>query len=293
MSQLFNVRPSTGLPIRCEAGQVKDGRQYISTAGTLLDYLAMGRDPRPSTPANAEKLRRFAEADPKWMGMPMSRVLSLQTWPEGLALAERYATVMPEITVVSRKRRSVWSDDGDEFSRERFEAGQELCWSARRRQPTPKRPTVLRITCEIGGSAMLTAAQLAWSGCAAFAVADAAEQAGFRCQIDAVYWAEWSGAPTGWMIFNTIRVKEPDEPLDREAAITPMACPAFFRYYIHGAMCHASPDVTCGFGMSFPKPAPEDLQGDLHIPRCTSSDAALVAMRSLLKRLENPEAEAA
>ncbi|HEX2971805.1 MAG TPA: hypothetical protein VHP11_05705, partial [Tepidisphaeraceae bacterium] len=68
-----------------------------------------------------------------WHGMNPKRVLRLNGWPEGLEIAKQYQQRLPTFTMQNTRRQRVWDVVGDEFDRDRFDAGFDECWQSRKR----------------------------------------------------------------------------------------------------------------------------------------------------------------
>lgn len=254
------------------------------TVGALLDN---GRNRACLNPANAGILRRQLNPNrnPSWFGVEnKDEAVNLHDWPQGLELANRYAAELPKFTMNSIARRNVWSDSGDEFDRDRFDAGQDA-WSSRLRAMGAGRP-VLTLTCAIGGRASHTAGELVWSGVGAFAVCDAAEEAGYRVEIIGV--KQVMGTFEDRQTRNLrlmIDIKAGDEPLDRETAIMAMGHPAFYRYHILSSYLAMNGTMALNPGLGQVVPPTQNL-GDLHMPHCYDSASAASAVRGLIRQIE-------
>ena len=238
------------------------------------ELLEWGRgNPVTSNGRNANILSDLAdrrESKPEWFGMDADRIASLTDWPEGRDLVEQCRRDIPALPALKSIRRvNAWREDGDEFDRDRLDAGLDDCWHTKVRGVRPG-STILKLTCEIGGLADKRAEQLAWSGALAVAICDTAEAAGYRVEIEAIHRS--SGCFTnGDYSLKVIRVKAADEPIVLDRVCMALACPAFFRWFVMGSSTnfHKSLNVAKGFGST--ADCPHDLHGDLHIGHCYDS----------------------
>ena len=272
--------------------QIQDrGRRFVME-GSVDDYLAFGAAPNARNGQQQDLLNdRLASLGGReraeFYGVSDGRrVLGLRGWPEGLALAEQYRRLLPELPplpAITRARR--WSaDDGDEFCRDRFDAGREECWSGRRRTTRPGKP-VLRLTCAVGAPCRIKAADMAWAGAAAYAICDAAEAAGYRLEVQAIDHTDGVFQRPEKGLTAIVNVKAAHEPLDPETTVMALACPAFIRWHliINGLAVTAAHEVCGGFGS--PAPVPDEHLGDLHIRHCYSAEAAREAVATAMAKI--------
>lgn len=272
----------------------QDARTVVADT-TVCRLLEWGQRPvasnRHNTDALIESLTHLAQ-NSTWYGMEMDRVLTLDGWPEGLDIAKRYAQELPSFTMPSIGRRRIWCDDGDEFCRDRFDAAQDNYWSSRRRMTNPSRP-VLKFTCAVGGRSNRSAAQLVWLGAAAFALCDAAEAAGYRMEIEAISQTGDTFAGDSRLSVQRIKVKEADEPLNREYVVMALACPAFFRWHIIHARAAIAAElrVTEHYGGTMEIAA--QYHGDLHMPHAYDEASARTAVQQLVNKIEQMAGEVA
>jgi hypothetical protein len=290
MLKLFPHGPFESLAI--------DGRCVVVETD-VQRLLAWGRSPVASNEHNARLLdasRRFhLTRKPGWYGAASAEeVLSLRGWPEGLEIAQRYATMLPEFSVKQAVRAAAWSDDGDEFCRDRFDAGLEDPWRTRKRLLRPTRP-ILKLTCAIGGNCNRSADELIWMGAAAFAMVDAAERAGYRIEVEACSPLEraWLHGRTITQCLRRIRVKAADDALDRETTVMVLACPMFFRWYVIQSLAAVTPDRNIPKDYGCTMPVPSAYHGDLHMPHAYSFEQARRACEGLIAQIERMAAEAA
>lgn len=149
------------------------------------------------------------------------------TWDEGVRQVESMVEELRGIELpapVSRRRRAVWADEGDEFNHDRFRSGQE-CWRAMRRQ-TYRAPQHVTIIAQVGGVATVPAAAFLWRGAAAIALADLLEQAGYRVTVYAANRAEKVGGRHERLRW--VRIKDGADPVNLAGMVSAMA-PWFYR----------------------------------------------------------------
>jgi hypothetical protein len=279
MKQLFIDGPFEELTATADAFVVETGVQRL---------LKWGAAPAPSNEANAEHMvkavTRLGERE-DWYGMEPARFLRLKGWPEGLEIAKRYTQQLPEFHMESIERRRVWDATGDEFDRDRFDAGLDECWQSRRRIKVASRP-VLKLTCAIGGRCKQAADELVWMGAAAFAICDAAEAAGYRLEIEAISHTTETWKNDGRDLVQRIRVKAADEPLDRETTVMALACPAFFRWHVIHSRCAVSPELTMEDHAGATRSIAQRFHGDLHMNHAYDFESAKQAVAGLIQSIE-------
>lgn len=247
----------------------------------VAELLAWGKNPAASK-VNARHLARHNTCSASFLGMERDRARNLTDWSEGLALVEKYRRLMPEMPQMTTvKRRLAWRDDGDDFDRDRFDAGFDDCWRTRVKTQTAGNP-VIRLTCAIGANANRSASELVWSGAVAAAVCDAAESAGWRVEIDAI--AAASTYETCDKV-EIVSVKAAADPLDLSTTVLALACPAFFRWHVLGSGAIAEREVKDTFGKTMDTPA--EFQGDIHIGHCYTQSAAEAELRRIIGMIES------
>ena len=247
--------------------------------------LAWGRDLELDAKNEAIRPAMFSQLEvrPDWYGVANGdEVLRLTDWPEGRRLADAYRRELPEVRLPSLRRRRVWRDAGEEFDRDRFDAGLDDCWSTRSRATVPNGGS-LTMTVQVGGLADVDAADLAWTGAAAVAVIDAAEAAGLRLDVTAASTScnTFPGLSDETTVL--IDVKRASDPVDPASLVLALASPAFFRW--HGIKSRATLPwkVSKGFGSTSPTPA--DLRGELHLPQVRSRESAAREVDRIARQL--------
>lgn len=264
-------------------------RQRVMAETTVQRLLHWGKAPTPSNEHNAQRLMNAVKSIGRksgWYGMDAKRVLRLNGWSEGLEIAKQYQRQLPSFTMQDTRRQRVWSETGDEFDRDRFDAGFDDCWQSCKRVKFAARP-ILKLTCAIGGHYDLTAEQLMWMGAAAFSLCDSAESAGYRMEIEAISQTHDTWVGDSRDCVQRIKVKSADEPLDRETTVMALACPAFFRWSVIHARCAMSPDLDMNDGAGCTKEINASLRGDLHMPHAYSFEAAKTAVEGLVQQIED------
>lgn len=113
----------------------------------------------------------------------ISRHLAAQTFPAGVARVEKLAAELSTPTPVSRRRKAVRANSGDELDMSRVWQGDlENAWRTMRRE-TAIGPNRVLIAINIGGNANIRPEALAYRGAAAFALATALLDAGYIVSI--------------------------------------------------------------------------------------------------------------
>ena len=245
-------------------------------------YFDSAKQGEPSNKSNASQREELKGSGSRFFGMTFKEAESLESWADGLELLSH--CTMGELPPPSSiKRVSTWSDSGDEFDRDRFDAGIEDCWRTRKRASKPA-AQILKLTMAIGGNCHISPEALAWGGAAAVAITDAAEAAGYRIELQAVSYIR--EATTGNLdLVQAIDVKAADEPVNVDRLMTIVSCPAFFRWHMLATMALCPDTLDSGFGRSIEPPT--EYAGDLHIGRCYSRQAAQQAVRNAIAQLES------
>jgi hypothetical protein len=109
-------------------------------------------------------------------------------WKDGsdkaLALADGLKEKISQPLSIRRKLK--WSDDGDEFDRERLNDGHfDSCWRTTHREIAVAVP-VITIAMSWGGNANTSHEELFWSGAAALALCQVLEEAGYQTSLTAI-----------------------------------------------------------------------------------------------------------
>ncbi|MCH7720388.1 MAG: hypothetical protein IH988_05285 [Planctomycetes bacterium] len=224
--------------------------------------------------------------DEAWRGGSLDDLRTLHTWPEGRErLREIDLDNVQLPTVEGVKRVRCWSDDGDEFDRDRFDAGYDDCWQTRRRRRSPNGKRVIRITVELSASGSNTAGSLIWSGVAAAKLVDELESAGYRVEVNAIETSkdvqDRNRHPKSYNSVDVIRVKDADDPLNIDALLLAVAHPLFFRGFCFAARMKRPVRIPPGIGLVASTPGP--VRGDIHISKTFTREGAERVVRTALK----------
>lgn len=251
----------------------------------LDEYLREARSLRVH-PKNAEHhvTREFTgerEWDADFRGGTRDEALDLRTWPEGLAkLAEITLDDIDLPDVGTVKRTRCWGETGDEFSRDRFDAGHLDCWETRKRRRRRTGGQVVRITVELTANAKAKADTLVWTGLAAAKLADTLETAGHRVEIDITVTTRGANKSRTYDTVDVIRVKNASDPLSLDALVLTLAHPLFFRFCSFASTLRRPIKVSGGMGSA--AATPDGLRGDIHLPKVFTKQDAERAVRDAL-----------
>lgn len=134
----------------------------------------------------------------------------------------------------SRRRRTVWSDQGDELNVDRAMRGDwDQAWRKAQRQWT-NGPSTVEIAAHFGGNCDKTSDQLFWGGAAALVICDILEDAGYNVAISGYQLTNQSArhdgkGDAGWgrnnLSVDKVLIKQAGEPL-REDAVASVVCSA-------------------------------------------------------------------
>lgn len=172
-------------------------------------------------------------------------------WPEGVELVSGIAASMrgemekPK----SFKRRQCWSEDGDEASWEREQAGRTEVWRTSRRE-TMRGPVTVELLGTWGGTGGYSAEQLKWDGVVLIVLCDLLEEAGYRIGAslnNASQHNNYFGSGKGMTLIQ-ITVKRPEMPLDIASLVPVAMFPGVFRWHGLNMKTLAPFDVDSGFG---------------------------------------------
>ncbi|MEE9293995.1 MAG: hypothetical protein V3W34_03385 [Phycisphaerae bacterium] len=220
---------------------------------------------------------------PDWRGGTYDEAQTRRVWPEGLAKLSSINLDGAKLpTVKARRRVRRWGEDGDEFSRDRFDSGYLDCWETRKRETTDAPASgVIRLTVERSANRTSAADSLIWSGVAAAKLVDELESAGYRVELDVlVSIAKLNGRD--YFSVDVIHVKRADEPLNMAAVLFAIAHPLFFRYHIFAALLRRP--IKCNSSLGHATTTPAGLRGDIHIARVHTRDDAVSAVRDELRK---------
>lgn len=252
----------------------------------VATLLRWGREPTwdDKNDGVARMKQRSLESRTSWYGADTAdAITNLLDWPEARRLADAHRRTLPDVRPPEIKRVRRFRDDGDEFDRDRFDAGLEDCWQTRVRERVPGRGPIT-LTVQVGGACSVSARDLAWTGAAAMAVVDAAEAAGIRVEVKAISSSANTFTGLSDDLHVVVDVKGASDPIDPASLAVAMACPAFFRWQVIGSFLTLPWKVATSFGHVVR--VPDDLRGDLHLNQARSQREAAAEVSRLVARIE-------
>ncbi len=214
-------------------------------------------------------------------------------WKDGsdkaLALADG---LMDQITQpLSIRRKLRWSDNGDEFDRERLNDGHfDACWRTTHRQIAVAIP-VITIAMSWGANCMTSHDEFFWSGAAALALCRVLEYAGYQTSLTAIEPTRFGGGGAQAMC---VTVKSAGEYMRSDALASVICMGATFRTYgFMGNYCAPFPiDDSLGSHGNIEALMPEIIEsGAMDVPQITlpdsrSEDSARRAIENALNELK-------
>jgi hypothetical protein len=163
---------------------------------------------------------------------------------KAMALAEGLLDQVSE--PIGIRRRVRFSDDGDEFDKERMLDGHlETAWRTSTRQYAVATP-IINITVGWGGNCDLSHEQLFWSGAAALALIRVLENAGYQTSLTAVCANDLHSQTENIAI--CARVKQAGEYLRSDAVASIICHGATFRTYLFAAYVSSPFRIPGGLG---------------------------------------------
>ena len=169
-------------------------------------------------------------------------------WAEGGAKALQLADgLIDQVSQpVSIRRRIRYSDDGDEFDKERLIDGHlDTAWRTTTRQLAVATP-IINIACAWGGNADRSHGQLFWSGAAAIALIRLLEEAGYQTSLTAVCTNDLHASDKGIAI--ACRVKQAGEYLRPDAVASTICFAPTYRTYLFLSWLSGPYRVPMGLG---------------------------------------------
>lgn len=212
----------------------------------------------------------------------LQECMNLRNWEAGREMLKRVKLNDADIPApVSIRRKRRWSVDGDEFNRDRFDAGLDDCWRSRKRQKTAGN-TIVHITLERSAGWKIDASKLIWSGLTVIKLVDKLEDAGYRCKVSVCCSLcgldEYNSRAS--MLFV---VKSPNDPLNIDALLLACAHPAFFRFYCFG-WAMRFPEIKVNTIIGYSDVTPKAHRGDIHVWCLTSRTDAENKVSEALRR---------
>lgn len=169
---------------------------------------------------------------------------AMMTWEEGLQTIEEMRSRLQSIELpqpVSRRRVRQWSEDrGEEFSYDRYKAGQAWWQSSHRERVMG--PQFATVVLNAVAFFRMKPRDLIWAGAAVSLLVDILEENGYRVEV-------WSGTCSNpldnrsTIAQTAVRVKEASEHLDLSSLVTSCSCwfyrtCLFWSYFLYGRPVH-------------------------------------------------------
>lgn len=220
-------------------------------------------------------------------GYSANDAMSRHDWPEGRAY---FSDIRPTIESIAapmaRRRKRMRSEHDGELSLDRALAGETDCFDDMRPATVPSSGRIIRVSIEFGDHSGIEGKDLAWGGCAAAIFVDAAEDAGYRCEIDGLMPTRntYPHQPFNRNALIRVPVKQAEQPLDIDRLLFVVAWPAFFRGCVIATLAKAG--AQCGQGYGRPGPAPDWAHGDVHFGRAANRSDALRSLQIALDTLK-------
>ena len=253
-------------PWRTVAGA--DGRRWWRLAAdSTADVLAAGAAPSVANRGAARSLdAEEATADradgPTWYGLPTAAdvratLCGARPWAAGLDAAARLAAGLAVPRVASVRRRRAWGPEGDLLDSDRALAGVwDQAWTRTVREAVAGGTRTVDIYLDAAANCTVGAAEYAWTGVVACALADVLEGAGYSAGITAVSAttgtarANADGRPTDALV--SCAVKAPGEPLDTARVVAWTGLAGAFRVAVFRVLTSCPAALTASFGRPTP-----------------------------------------
>lgn len=213
----------------------------ITGTYTLTDFVRlMSNEDSSERPSNkAARLQWRKTGRHEWMGLSnvaksgesscaANLRLIREGWEEGVALMAQVSASVEAPAPTYVRRRSVWSDQGDDVEMQRVWSGNlDNAWRAMRKAEG-RGPARVRIVIDSIASASVDSDVMRWRGVAALVMADLLIGAGYSVQVESGF----VGVRDDRYKLRVI-VKEYTDPLDLSSLAATTALPAFFRALGH------------------------------------------------------------
>ena len=215
-------------------------------------------DENPILASNLQSQNRFKNGDLGYLagltqgeGWPEVRKLWQEGWPEGVARMRELLGTMEPPLVKSRKRKAKWSDEGDEYSKDRVEEGYfDSAWRVVKRQ-SRRGPTPIRLTVDIEAHINVSHGDLFYRGAGVVLLADALSTAGYPISVVATSGADGMGMNGGkYRQYITVTVKDWTTPTYLPTLISTTGHGAFLRVGVFAHNVHFMPGAHTG-GMGY------------------------------------------
>lgn len=172
-------------------------------------------------------------------------------WPEGIAEMRKALDELEPPVVMSRKRKAVYSDMGDEFIRDRLMAGHyDTTWRDVKRQ-NRRAPVPVRLTVDVEAHINVSHGSLFWRGAGCVLLAEALSIAGYPISIVATSGADGMGMAGGrYKQYITVTVKDWETPTYLPTLIATTGHGAFLRVGVFAHNIQKMPGSHTG-GMGY------------------------------------------
>ncbi len=217
-----------------------------------------------------------------------------EIWDEGLDQVkdmllslEHQRQDLPVPTDVRRKKH--WAGEGDEFSHERLQAGQDPWLTTARTQVQSQKQ--LTILVNLTAFAYVKANDILWRGAAAICLTDLLEQAGYRVEfwgVEHTYNRFFDGHTT----FTAVKLKSMHQPVDL-GTLTTSVSGWFYRTAMWQAGRKPDKEPSPGYGQVQKISQTDDVVKDIVgnssaviINSCSSKEKALKVVKNVIEQLK-------
>jgi len=223
-----------------EYGKLNGNNTVTGTYNCAEDFFEFlnGRPTNPRGEGGASYWRGY-EAN-SWMGLEERDLkrgeravaatmrLCREGWPRGSELVAKNGEDLDVPTILSIKRKGLWTDQGDDIEMQRVWSGDlDTAWRATKRQAS-RGPTKVRIVLDSLSSGGVDSETMAMRGAAAIRLCDALSSNGYSVEMRSA----WQGF-RGEQFFLSVTVKSFDMPVDIGSLAATVGLPAFFRALGH------------------------------------------------------------
>lgn len=202
-----------------------------------------------------EATEKTGEACRKWYGVnsfdELKRVVR-EGWHEGVTrIYKELGQIGNDVQAVSLKRRTVRSDQGDEFDIHRaYSGGLDQAWSSRKRQARVAGGAQFTLGVCIGQYADEDSSELFWRGAVAVRLADILTEAGYQVRVVGYTLGEECYTDYGDRLL-IVPVKEANQPLNLSSIASVVALAGTYRHYGLLALHREEKEVDFAHGRSY------------------------------------------
>lgn len=222
---------ATGRPVVWRTPTGGETYQYASL-GDFIDTLERA----PRLESNFQSRERFKERGigraltGEVRGWEAIKTLWREGWPEGVRRMREALEALEPPRVKDRRRKARWSDEGEEFSRERLMGGYyDSPWRQMHREAR-QAPVPVRITVDVEAHVFVSHGDMFWRGAGAVLLAESLAVCGYPVQIVATSGASGMGMQGGnYEQYITVTVKDWPEPTYLPTLIATAGHGAFLR----------------------------------------------------------------